>query len=427
MAKKKKPSLKLLEEKINEKKRKDSFAKRIKSIACTMASPDILPTISNDMIADLYLIKYPPFRAKAHPEGSVTKNMVKKYDDLMNSFISTYNVDFDNNESIPLRLCMSDALLLLRYIENVEEYHNPNAAELKAAFAENMVDYAFYDYVLQAIETIAHDTNVFLSDMHKNIIVANIDSTAPCLYYEPDNILRLKSYPAETGSMKVDGHSRKIIKVVWYFDSAPPSFSIVKPAQLGFKGAGADEPLQVFIQSHALDNLQKRIDITPGIMHFGVWAAFNNDVIPYVKKRNHSLISYELSNERVGYLLVEWVENILLIRTFLFITNDGTPEGDKLTALLGITKDDKTYLAIHTLPAFNAYHMENHVGMSEAFTAAGCGGLLKLRNLEQFSLKILKEQDPASIQEYTADSKHFQGQDKPDSNRSVTGSPEKSL
>jgi hypothetical protein len=39
-------------------------------------------------------------------------------------------------------------------------------------------------------------------------------------------------------------------------------------------------------------------------------------------------------------------EGKLVIRSFLFLTNDGTPEGWKLRALTGLAKRDKKYLEI---------------------------------------------------------------------------------
>jgi hypothetical protein len=68
----------------------------------------------------------------------------------------------------------------------------------------------------------------------------------------------------------------------------------------------------------------------------------------------------------------------VLIRTFLFITNTGTPEGDKLAALTKLQKEDRKYLAIDNLPSLlGSDILENEV-ISKLFRQAGCQSILDL-------------------------------------------------
>ena len=46
------------------------------------------------------------------------------------------------------------------------------------------------------------------------------------------------------------------------------------------------------------------------------------------------------------------IEGKIVIRTFLFVTNNGTPEGKKLAQITGLQKLDKKYLALDKLSTF---------------------------------------------------------------------------
>jgi hypothetical protein len=69
---------------------------------------------------------------------------------------------------------------------------------------------------------------------------------------------------------------------------------------------------------------------------------------------------------------------VLLLKTFLFITCDGTPEGDKLRKILGLSKWDKKYLAIDRLSSFLNSDIQENAGLCEIFKEADCGQLLSI-------------------------------------------------
>jgi hypothetical protein len=63
---------------------------------------------------------------------------------------------------------------------------------------------------------------------------------------------------------------------------------------------------------------------------------------------------------------------MLLLRTFLFLTNTGTPEGKKLDKLLGIRKIDKQYLELDTAYAFMNTDLLNSPWLCDLLVEAGC-------------------------------------------------------
>jgi len=103
---------------------------------------------------------------------------------------------------------------------------------------------------------------------------------------------------------------------------------------------------------------------------------------------------------KVGYLLTTLNEGKLVIRSFLFLTNDGTPEGRKLRALTGLAKRDKKYLEIDKLSTFTAYRIHEDEELSALFHEAGCGSLLDARNLEAIAAEYTPARDKAALRKY---------------------------
>jgi hypothetical protein len=69
---------------------------------------------------------------------------------------------------------------------------------------------------------------------------------------------------------------------------------------------------------------------------------------------------------------------------------------------------------IDKLSTFNAYHFERSEKMSRLFEEAGCGSLLKLGHLQEFSLNEVKDKDPESIEQYLIDANFFRRENHPE-------------
>ena len=82
-----------------------------------------------------------------------------------------------------------------------------------------------------------------------------------------------------------------------------------------------------------------------------------------------------------------------MIRSFLFLTNDGPPEGRKLRALTGLAKYDKKYLGIDKLSTFTAYRIHEDEALSALCQGAGCSSLLDSRNLEAIAAEYTPPRD----------------------------------
>lgn len=62
--------------------------------------------------------------------------------------------------------------------------------------------------------------------------------------------------------------------------------------------------------------------------------------------------AFRIQQEKAGCFTTRIVEGKIILTTFLFLTNNSTPEGDALYNNKGITRNDKSYLAIDKLSSF---------------------------------------------------------------------------
>lgn len=387
------------------------FFERMEYLCDTFAAPGYYKKIPAVIFEHMFINRYPTLKAKADPAADtvIPKHKVVQFNKLMNKFIGDRYIELDNGGKIMLSWYLSEGLLLINYIAEMGEVQFPNAVQLVEAFKPYFPGSEVHAMIEEMLIELVHDTSVFLSDYNHTIMNADIGHTAFFNRDATSNDVLIYEYRPKKSSVTIDGEPRSIINLSWLDEHMDWMNARIKPSLLGFKTGSIDIPLEVYIQKHALEKLQTRINITPGIMHFMTFLLMHQDVIRYHKNDNNSLVEYHLSDQKVGYLLVSLVDAKLIIRTFLFLTNDGTPEGRKLNHLLSLDKEDKKYLMIDTLPAVNAYHIDQNERLSRIFREAGCGSLLKLGHLKEYSSIEVKDKDPESIMKYLGDSDSFQG------------------
>jgi hypothetical protein len=403
MAKKKKNASGIQAKKALDMQMEARFLERLTFIGKALIGAEQFALIPSSVLELFSKLHVPRLKARAVPGAQIPSYKVKQYERLFAEFIKEHTIETEYNVEIPLDWYLTEGAILLHVISLLEGDEFPKAALIREAFEPYLPGSEDYKWIGDILENNVVDVTVFLSELDKYVLQADLTDT---LLENPEtmsNVILIQRYRPETIKIVLDGHNREAFRVGWIFETTDWEYINIKPAQLGFEGEGASTLMPVYIQQHAINNLQHRIDITPGIMHFAVANSFHDEKFLPVKKDNHSLVPYYLSGQKVGYLLCKWLDNKILISTFLFLTNDGTPEGKNLKKLLLLEKADKEYLRIDTLPHFNSYHFDRDERLSKLFTEAGCGSLLKVGHLKEFSKKVIEDKDPESFRKYLPD------------------------
>jgi len=192
------------------------------------------------------------------------------------------------------------------------------------------------------------------------------------------NKIKIYNRTLETKSVTIDGNTRPVIRLGWAFANFGIEYSSITPKQLGIKSQFNEIPMDVYIQSHAIMRLSERIDvIQTGLLHLNIFLSLKNPVICY-DQNMRLLIEYRFYGTKVGYFRADIIEGIIVLRTFLFITNNGTPESRKLEQNTGLQKFDIEYLAINKLSSFMNSEIDNNEAVKKILVDANCQCLLEL-------------------------------------------------
>jgi hypothetical protein len=151
----------------------------------------------------------------------------------------------------------------------------------------------------------------------------------------------------------------------------------IKRDLFGFKGT----PIDVYLQSHALERLAERLDALLIGVSLGLCIKVikRNPIVHDVGGGKY-LIEVIIKDIKLGYFVANLIEGVLLIKTFLFVTNTSTPEGDKLDKLSGMAKIDKEYLGIDRLSTFLAISPNDAPELKALLEKASLGYLLKMNS-----------------------------------------------
>ncbi|NRF40713.1 hypothetical protein [Pedobacter foliorum] len=385
------------------------FVERIETLCNALVGQGYFEKIPERILAQMYTSRYPALKIKANPGSDISKSTVVKANKLLNAFLEDQYITITNGERILLSLLLSEGLVLINFLHVVPANYFPNAALLKEEFKDYLPDSEGYLSLQEMLGIMVQDVNVFLSDLNKSVLTADISETACFNISSKHNDIYLDEFKTDKTSIVINDNSRSMFRLGWLVPDW--EYPKVKPSALGFDVAGLDVPLDIYIQKHALDRMQERLDMVPGLMHYKTFLIFTEPEIKHYKDKNRSLVEFCLPDKKLGYLQVELHGNRLIIHTFLFLTNNGTPEGMKLEKLAGLQKADKMYLEIDKLSTFNSYHVDKNEQLKDLFIKAGCGSLLDLAHLQEFSVNEVKDKDPESILKYLADSKYFRSKE----------------
>lgn len=182
--------------------------------------------------------------------------------------------------------------------------------------------------------------------------------------------------PVEQKMVVVDGISRPCYRFQIGDVGSKACSLTIQREHFGFKGT----PVDVYLQSHAIERLAERLDSLLVGVAFGlcIKSISANPKVHDVGGGRY-LLEVTLLEGKIGYFAAYLVDGILLVKTFLFVTNSSTPEGARLDKISGLSKVDKEYLKIDKLSTFLTINAADAPKLKGFLDSAGLGYLLKLQ------------------------------------------------
>lgn len=206
------------------------------------------------------------------------------------------------------------------------------------------------------------------------------------------NAVIIHKYEGESIHVSINDTVRPVIRLGWPYSQDGIEWVTLKPSQLNIQSQSSDKPMKVYIQAHAIHRFTERIDsIHLAVSHSDIFISFRNPIICYDSHHN-LLIEYRISEIKAGYFRIDIVDKIIVVKTFLFLTQSGTPEGDLLGKKTGLKMLDKKYLAIDKLSTFMSSEINKNEQINKIFSDAGCQSLLELyEKIDQLCTKQSKQ------------------------------------
>ncbi|SCW38347.1 hypothetical protein [Mucilaginibacter sp. NFR10] len=382
-------------------KHKKDYMSRVKMVCDKLVGPGWFEIIPKAEIDNLYGKRYPPLTIKLGPGVIMPPGRFTNYRTSLSELLNV--PAFDIHEfSIPLKTMLSEGLTLIHFISSISANRFDRSEELRTAFNPFLItSNSYYGYLIDQLASILFVADLRNGNYNDGFLHADRTQTNLRKLAATPNAIFVHFFRPIVDKVIIEGYKREIIAVNRF---VPKGISLqvkFRPSALGIHSV-TDEPLPLYIQRHALQRLDERLGLKAENVHAHLFFSLYEQPVNYVKVDGRILIEYNMYEYKVGYLVTTMHDDKLVILTFLFLTNDGTPEGRRLRSLTGLAKRDKKYLEIDKLSTFTAYRIHEDHDLSELFRQAGCGSLLEAEALQSIAAEYMPERSKAILRKFLA-------------------------
>jgi hypothetical protein len=332
-------------------------------------------------IESVYETRFYSFKLDKHKDSSLTVHGLRKTKKIFSDILKSHTFSFIPGKK---EISFDDFITVGFTIHNLTNWCNVNDehqdwAPVVAERLSKAIEPTVFGNAIEELQKIITNLLHFLSAIEKWILCISYTSRQGENGLKGiETIFEINAHKAIIKHFTLNGEKRPAYQVMWCsFDEFSP-FAQIKPSLFNVTTEN-DDPLDVYIQSHALLRLHERIDcIISQSIQIGVYSSIQDNPKVLVIDKQKALLEYRIAKQKLGYLVCEYVDNVIFIRTFLFITNNGTPEGKKLFDLTGLGKLDKKYLELDKLSSYIKSDIGNNELLKTLFTEAGCECLLHI-------------------------------------------------
>ena len=381
MTQRRKKATSFQKQKIAKAQHRNEFIRKLKIVINTIIGKDGPVDLSQTMLEKLYNSRLHSFKVVVPDQYTVPSEIINYTRQIISMWLKNRVVVVIPNK---LEVSIEEFyVVVLTVATNMPHFLNDKISSqhrLKKKLEKFRIAIeSVYEKADEDIYNMLLTLELYHNDIGKTLYWINheMDPT-PGLTSGIDNLMIFNTSKSESTSVVIDDKPRPVVRLGYSFPNFGIEWITIKPSDLNIVNPFADIPLDVYIQTHALLRLSERIDcFLTGSLHYNMFISFKDPKVFY-DSYNNILIEYRYLGTKAGYFRVDIIEGKIVIRTFLFVTNNGTPEGLKLQNITGLQKLDKKYLALDKLSTFMTSDIGNNEKVRKIFTSAGCQCLLDL-------------------------------------------------
>jgi len=148
--------------------------------------------------------------------------------------------------------------------------------------------------------------------------------------------------------------------------------------------AQVERDLPVYIQRHVYHRAEERMKPHPmTIFEEAIAISINHPEVSALPD-GAFLIAMRYALQRIGYFVAEVIEDAVLLRTFLFLTQSGTPEGDRFNERLRIGNYEKRWFDLDRFSGYARTDLCEEPAFMEILKDCGLEGIKELVRQERF-------------------------------------------
>lgn len=358
---------------------KNEFLRKLKHILNDYCGETLYPLIPHSVLDKIYSnrgfsFKIIPDEGVTIPQGII--NHIKRSIPVMGETITTSLTE--NGPEMTINDFVTVGNTIKRFSIHINSDDFPNSQKVKTALSDICDDENYFVRFSRKLNNLFQSYEFWYSKMGKPIYWLKYEPKVSDTGTGINNFIIVKKQVPETILIAIDGNVRPVCRVGWGGKDYNFQWLLLKHGDLNNTSTSDDKPMNVYVQSHALMRLEERVDgIVAGILHFNLFSSLQEPKVSYDYNHN-MLIEYQIFGFKVGYLRADIIDEKVIIRTFLFLTQSGTPEGQLLNKNTGLKMLDKKYLAIDKLSTFMTSDIGNNMAVRKIFQDADCQCMLDL-------------------------------------------------
>jgi len=373
------------------------FEKRMKAVLCKILGKDFpMHLLTKREREQMHMLVHHIKAARRYGNSMVTKAELKKVDRLYQQLLREENIPMNDKKVSLFELNVFSVYLFIIQQEIECDLRRKKLIEFTGP--EYDYDYGPYEDLFHA-----HNNAVLikvissLTDVSKKIFCISLRKEGACI---ADYIPEVSAFSPIVKNISINGIRRPIYKVGLPSNENVHEWAKIDTSLLGNYYSGEKKELDVYIQAHALKRMEERLDAMGALSRNFMLAI----TFPHLKSlesyRGYLLIPIAPSKVRLGYLFCNVIDDMLVIRTFLFITHSATPEGDRLKKFTGMKRSDISYWKIDRLSTLFKIDEEHWPELLRVFEVVGIKNIQKL-NIEGLRDKI--EHDDRELDSFVDD------------------------
>ncbi|MDP4269793.1 MAG: hypothetical protein Q8909_06675 [Bacteroidota bacterium] len=387
-------------------RQRNLYLKRLHAILVGLGKEEVYKMMSQSLKAALFRMKFRPIKVTVQKEIGRTPLFAKASRHLIMKLYHDQTVSFENPDyAIKIGDYNEIFFPFLAIIDDLKESRSyKEVAKIREELADlySEVTPNGRDAMNEKVEKVLNQCQLIysISTCYFERMFFLEEKCLPCEPPEQPCLgIEIQQIKPDKRKFLIDGKTRSAYHLGWLYQNVEFGPTSISLGELDPKASIPDLRLDVYIQRHAIQRVYERLDcVSLGASQMILCTEIINkpEVIFYKGK---TLIAVTMGKIKFGYLVVTLIDGVVLIKTFLLITSSGTPEGDKLQALTGLDKSDKSYLGLDRLSSFYSDDIKSNDKVMRLLDKIGCGRLPDIKNHIPDSGLIKCEQQTALMLE----------------------------